>query len=245
VDELLRRVIERTRFREDLGEAGERESDERRANVEELVAGAAQFALARGEPGARAFLAEAALLTDVDRLTLGDDRVLMLTAHNAKGLEFDAVVIAGLEEGVFPHGSSYDDPAELEEERRLFYVALTRARDEVLLTAAAWRRRFDGSRGGAVSRFVDEIPERWLDREESPPARPATARAVEDAPAPAYRTTGALMRLVGREVWHERFGRGVVVAAEHQGGDRKFTVRFGTQIKKVLGRYLSGGGDGD
>ena len=70
------------------------------------------------------------------------------------------MVIAGAEEGLFPHGSALEDPAELEEERRLFYVALTRARDEVLVTAAAYRRRFDGARGGVPSRFVDEIPVR-------------------------------------------------------------------------------------
>jgi DNA helicase-2/ATP-dependent DNA helicase PcrA len=246
VDVLLGRVVERTGYLADLGVAGDREADDRRANVEELVAGAAHYAAGREEPGARAFLAQAALLTDVDRLQPGDDRVLMLTAHNAKGLEFDAVVIAGLEEGVFPHGSSFDEPAELEEERRLFYVALTRARDEVLLTAAAWRRRFDGSGGGGVSRFVDEIPERVMEREEAQPARrAATVSARSDESGPAYRTSGALARLVGREVWHEQFGRGFVVAAESEGHDRKFTVRFGTQIKKVMGRYLSGGDDGD
>ncbi|HYM81304.1 MAG TPA: UvrD-helicase domain-containing protein, partial [Candidatus Limnocylindria bacterium] len=215
VDALLARVLQRTDYLGALGEPGERDVDERRANLEELLAGAAQFAAAHAEGDTRAFLAEAALLTDVDRLAEGADRVLLLTAHNAKGLEFDAVAIAGLEEGLFPHGSSLDDPTELEEERRLFYVALTRARDDVLLTAAAYRRRFDGSGGAGVSRFVDEIPPELLEREVPPPRpawRPSRAiTTVATALAPAYRTRGALARLVGREVYHESFGRGVVM----------------------------------
>jgi DNA helicase-2/ATP-dependent DNA helicase PcrA len=93
--------------------------------------------------------------------------VLLLTVHNAKGLEFDAVAIAGLEEGLMPHASSLESGEQLEEERRLFYVALTRARDEVLLTAAAYRRRYDGARGASVSRFVSEIPGALLEREET------------------------------------------------------------------------------
>jgi len=197
------------------------------------------------------------------------ERVLLLTAHNAKGLEFDRVVIAGAEEGLFPHASAFDDPAELEEERRLFYVALTRARHEVLLTAAAFRRRFDGARGGVPSRFVDEIPADVLERDDAAPevpprvafanrrsARWSAGRAAEadaqawddDAPmtAPGMRAhPQARARSVGREVTHERFGRGVVLEAEGAGDNLRFTVRFGTTIKKVLGRFLEGAHDVD
>src|SRR5207245_4750984 len=142
---------------------GEEQADERRANVEELVAAAAAFAATRGGTLVD-FLSEAALVTDVDRLEEGADRVLLLTAHNAKGLEFPVVIVTGLEEGLFPHASSLEDVDELEEERRLFYVALTRARERVILTAAAFRRRYDSPRGGAVSRFVEEIPHDVIDR---------------------------------------------------------------------------------
>ena len=113
----------------------------------------------------------AALLTDADRVTEGE-RVLLLTVHNAKGLEFDAVAIAGLEEGLMPHASSLESSDQLEEERRLFYVALTRARDEVMLTAAAYRRRYDGAWGSAVSRFISEVPETLLEREEGAGSSP-------------------------------------------------------------------------
>ncbi|TMQ73336.1 MAG: ATP-dependent DNA helicase PcrA [Candidatus Eisenbacteria bacterium] len=264
-DVLLREVLERTAYLHWLEGEDERAAAERRANVEELLEAAAAFAATAAEPGLATYLAEAALLTDADRLEEGADRVLLLTAHNAKGLEFDTVVVAGLEEGLLPHASSLDIPSELEEERRLFYVALTRARHEVLLTAAAFRHRFTsggyGAAGGQVSRFVDEIPVELLDREE-----PIRASRVEDDEYPAacrprraghepgerrkcnggspmnsWTSAGptARSKAVGREVYHESFGRGVVMAAEGQGDTLRYTVRFGTRIKKVLARFLT------
>jgi len=282
VDVLFMRLLDGTDYLRHLESLGEEDYEDRRANVEELAATAGGFA-ARDGGTLPDFLAETALLTDVDRLAEDADRVLLLTAHNAKGLEFDAVVVAGLEEGLFPHGSALEDEAELEEERRLFYVAITRARDEVLLTAAATRRRFGalgGPLGGQVSRFVEEIPAELLEREASPafvwqpraggarwegdgPGRAPGASAgaarrgrpdpVRDAPSrrgpgratvPAGRS-GALHRIIGREVYHEVFGRGIVVDAEGGGGDLKCTVRFSSGTKKVMGRFLTGGSDGD
>jgi DNA helicase-2/ATP-dependent DNA helicase PcrA len=180
-------LLEKSGYLEHLDATSEEDLEDRRRNVEELGAAAAAFSAARGipdsgptpyssglapgEPGddsgsdLLAWLSECSLLTDADRMSEGD-RVLLLTVHNAKGLEFDAVAVAGLEEGLLPHATSLETTAELEEERRLFYVALTRARDEVLLTAAAYRRRFDGARGAAVSRFVGEIPDALLERED-------------------------------------------------------------------------------
>ena len=266
-DRLILRVIERTRYFEYLDDEAGENAEDRRANVEELVAAAALSAAGAAgvEGGLAGFLGEAALITDADRLAPDADRVLLLTVHNAKGLEFRSVVIAGLEEGLLPHGSALEDPRELEEERRLFYVALTRARDEVLLTAAAYRRRFDGARGGAVSRFVEEIPADVLEREDGD-ARDRGRRAgrsyggngdafdsgweggsggmLEGATVPRVPSRHRA-QAVGREVLHERFGRGVVLDAEDEGQDVKFTVRFGTVIKKVMGRFLEGGQDGD
>jgi DNA helicase-2/ATP-dependent DNA helicase PcrA len=278
VDLLFMRLLAGTDYLRHLESLGEEDCEDRRANVEELAAAAGGFA-ARGDGALSDFLAETALLTDVDRLAEGVDRVLLLTAHNAKGLEFDSVVVAGLEEGLFPHGSALEDAAELEEERRLFYVALTRARDEVLLTAAATRRRFGalgGPLGGQVSRFVEEVPAELLEREVSPalawqprtggarwegggvgastvaswrgwsePVREAPGRSGRNrTPEPAGRR-GAVHRVIGREVYHEVFGRGIVVDAEDAAGDLKCTVRFASGTKKVMGRFLTGGSDGD
>src|SRR5262249_20749364 len=176
VDRLFALLLERSGYRDELETSGEPDAAERRANVDELGVAAAQFEASRppadgapeAEPegGLLAWLSECSLLTDGDRAGAGD-RALLLTMHNAKGLEFDAGAVTGLEEGRLPHASSSETTAELEEERRLFYVALTRARDEVLLTAAAYRRRFEGGWGAAVSRFVGEIPEALLEREEA------------------------------------------------------------------------------
>src|SRR5262249_32202452 len=142
---------------------------DRAENVEELLVAAAQYAARQPEGGALGFLADCALLTDADRLPEGADACLLMTAHNAKGLEFDWVAVTGMEEGVFPHATALEHGDEIEEERRLFYVALTRARDQVVLTAAAYRRRYDGAMGGAVSRFVAEIPSGLVRAEEWPP----------------------------------------------------------------------------
>ncbi|MBI1796880.1 MAG: UvrD-helicase domain-containing protein [Candidatus Eisenbacteria bacterium] len=261
--ELLRLVLERTDYLRMLDDERDGTSADRRANIEELLVAASDHASAPADDGSgdvAGFLAEATLVTDADRVEEGADRVLMLTAHTAKGLEFPVVIVAGLEEGLFPHGSSLDEPGQLEEERRLFYVAVTRARNEVLLTAAAYRRRFTAegvfaARGGAVSRFVDEIPAELVDREETLqpavrfPAWASRRRAGAAGPAqsdgPAYRTRGPLARVVGKEVYHETFGRGVVVMAEGAGPDARYTVRFGTQLKKVMGRFLTGGVDVD
>ncbi len=170
VDQVMALLLEKSGYLEHLDAAGEEDLAERRSNVEELGVAAAHFAAlhAADDPAQRnllAWLSECSLLTDADRVTDGE-RVLLLTVHNAKGLEFDAVAIAGLEEGLMPHASSLESSDQLEEERRLFYVALTRARDEVLLTAAAYRRRYDGAWGSAVSRFVSEIPDTLVEREE-------------------------------------------------------------------------------
>jgi DNA helicase-2/ATP-dependent DNA helicase PcrA len=174
VERVFALLLENSGYLDHLDATSAEDLEDRRRNVEELGAAAAGFTALRAgrvtvddeEPTSDllAWLSECSLLTDADRAGEGD-RVVLLTVHNAKGLEFDAVAVAGLEEGLMPHATSLETTAELEEERRLFYVALTRARDEVLLTAAAYRRRYDGARGAAVSRFVGEIPEALLERE--------------------------------------------------------------------------------
>jgi DNA helicase-2/ATP-dependent DNA helicase PcrA len=202
-DLLFARLVDKSGYLAHLEASSEHDFEERRANIEELGASAASFAAA-GRGGLLDYLSECSLLTDADRLDENADRVLMLTVHNAKGLEFDAVAIAGLEEGLLPHASSFDDESQLEEERRLFYVALTRARDVVLLTAAAYRRRFDGTWGGQVSRFVDEVPVELLRREGG--AANGAGRAFASGRAVPAR--GAFRSNSPREVDTARWGDG-------------------------------------
>jgi ATP-dependent DNA helicase UvrD/PcrA len=241
VDRLLESIVETTRYLDYLDESDPDGAADRRENVEELVRAGSLFSAAHPGAGVEEFLSEAALVADVDRWTESEDRAVLMTAHNAKGLEFPVVMVSGCEEGTFPHWSSLQDEKELEEERRLFYVALTRAREEVIVSASSFRRRFDGGAGGELSRFVREIPPHLM-ISESPPgfgSRPEASRMgggrVYEAPRP--RTDH---EAVGRTVYHESFGRGTVIEAEGFGPDTKFTVRFvRAGVKKVLGRFLT------
>jgi DNA helicase-2/ATP-dependent DNA helicase PcrA len=151
-------VIEAVGYLAHLAEDDPESAGARRENLDELVAAAAHYAEVTGDPSVAGFLAEVALVAAVDRMSEEGERVTLMTAHNAKGLEFPLVFVAGLEQGLFPHASSFDDPRQLEEERRLFYVALTRAERRVTLSAARERRRMGGYMSAEVSDFVHELP---------------------------------------------------------------------------------------
>jgi DNA helicase-2/ATP-dependent DNA helicase PcrA len=201
-------------------------------------------------------LTEAALVADVDRWAPSDDRAVLLTAHNAKGLEFPVVMVAGLEEGLFPHGTALADDHELEEERRLFYVALTRAEEEVILSAASFRRRYDRTGASELSRFVREIPSELLTVESPLTGRPSISGARAGAwdaggarrtVAPSFPgTANPRDPAVGRRVQHDKFGRGRVLSAEGGGMDKRYVIEFQDgETRKVLGRFLQGLDDGD
>ncbi len=164
-NEVLEFVVRESGLWEGLVDQGA-ESASRREHVEELVSSAEHFALRAETPGFRAYLEESALRTDLDAWDPGEDCLTLMTVHNAKGLEFDVVFVAGLEEGLFPHGSSLDSPEDVEEERRLFYVALTRARHQAFVSAAIERRRMNRFEAATPSRFVDEIPETLLRKQD-------------------------------------------------------------------------------
>jgi DNA helicase-2/ATP-dependent DNA helicase PcrA len=230
-------VVSRIRYREYLAEDDPTEAEERIENVEELIAGAEAYARRVEEPTIEGFLAEVSLLTDVDLWEEGEDTVNLMTIHSAKGLEFPVILVAGLEEGLLPHASSLENPAEMEEERRLFYVALTRAEKEVHLLHATYRRTWNAS-GGGISRFVSELPSDCLVVEEAPTwgaaaqRRPQAPRRVPDRVAQDPRGP------IGVRVIHPQFGEGVVVACEGVGERAKLTVQFrraGT--KKILAAF--------
>jgi len=257
-------VIEDVRYLDYLVEEDPNTAEGRRENLDELVAAAAHYAEVTGDASIEGFLAEVALVAPVDRMDESADQVTLMTAHNAKGLEFPLVCVAGLEQGLFPHASSFDEPRQLEEERRLFYVALTRAKRRVVLSAARVRRRMGGFMDSSISDFVHELPEDLLEvidrsgydagaaaRRRSPGAAvgraPATrVLAAERVPAagrvfvPDPDADGSWTRAVGARVYHAQFGRGVVVGQEGGGPDARLTVRFGgAVVKKVLARYLT------
>ena len=170
VDELLREVIEGIRYDEYLRAEGP-ESADRRDNVRELIAGASELvADEEGEVGLTPldhFLQKAMLVAELDKLGPDADAVTLMTLHNAKGLEFPVVFITGLEDGLFPLARAYDDPAMLEEERRLFYVGITRAEKKLYLTHAEERRRNGEFMPSKASSFLVAIPEAMLEQRQT------------------------------------------------------------------------------
>jgi DNA helicase-2/ATP-dependent DNA helicase PcrA len=235
----LTELIAKIRYREYLVEENPEEAPERIENVDELIAGAEAFLRRAEEPTVEGFLSEVALLTDVDLWNDEDDTVNLMTIHSAKGLEFPVVFVVGLEEGLLPHASCMNEPSQIEEERRLFYVALTRAQRQVHLLHASYRRAWN-SVGGGGSRFLHEIPEdclEWVGASPWAAARPPVRRA-KGGSAGAMDSPRAGGSPIGVRVSHPQFGEGVVVGCEGRGERAKLTVEFrraGT--KKILAAF--------
>jgi DNA helicase-2/ATP-dependent DNA helicase PcrA len=240
-------VVEATVARSGLIEhyKTEREGAERIQNLEELVAAATAFVqeereAEEGEPAdpLTAFLTHAALEAGEHQAGEGQDALQMMTVHSAKGLEFDVVFLTGLEEGLFPHEQSVTENDGLEEERRLAYVAITRARNRLYLSHAQTRMLHGQTRYNIPSRFLEEIPQglmKWLTPRFSRQKAftPDFSRSRESFPLkkPAREVGGFR---IGQNVKHPKFGPGVIVDAEGQGGDARVQVNFGNQGLKWL-----------
>jgi DNA helicase-2/ATP-dependent DNA helicase PcrA len=235
------RVLAACGYREALKAERSSEAEARLENLEELIAAAEDFersAPARAEGGPPAvlegFLDQVALVSDVDELEEGARAVTLMTLHAAKGLEFPAVFLTGMEEGVFPHARSLHDTADIEEERRLCYVGFTRARTRLFLSFAL-HRRLSGYGVGEPSRFLAEIPEDDLEL-----LNQRAASAAAPAPGPALQAEGFgaldddLPFKVGAHVRHGRWGEGLVVGVEREGSDTIVTVRFASVGRKRL-----------
>ena len=158
-------VLKGTEYAQSLGAHGLADAEARRENVQELLANIEGYVDRAEDKSLGAFLREVSLVADVDGWDDKADAVTLMTLHSAKGLEFSAVYIAGLEEGLFPIIRAWDeeDDDSMEEERRLFYVGITRAKDRLFLSHARQRRRFGGTQAGQPSRFLSEIPEGLID----------------------------------------------------------------------------------
>jgi ATP-dependent DNA helicase UvrD/PcrA len=224
-------VLQASGYRKALEQDRSPEAEGRLENLEELVAAAEDFTHAEGETTVEAFLDSVALMSDVDELKEAEARVTLMTLHSAKGLEFPVVFLTGLEEGVFPHARSMNDPEEIEEERRLCYVGLTRARDRLYLSYAV-HRRIHGYGVGEPSRFLREMPEAHLTLLNASRPEPAfeEARVV-----PRYEPEEEAWPIkVGARVRQARFGEGLVVGVERDGPDIMVTVAFASVGRKRL-----------
>jgi DNA helicase II / ATP-dependent DNA helicase PcrA len=236
VPALIDEVASSSGYRDVLKASLTAEADARLENIEELVAASEEFVAAQelaGAPSAslEAFLDSIALVADVDSLDDDAEGVTLMTLHSAKGLEFPAVFLTGMEEGVFPHSRSMDDPEELEEERRLFYVGVTRAEQQLWLSYAL-HRRIQGYGVGEPSRFLLEVPEDQIVLLNASRSNPADGRAVA-APAPSDVDDDLPFR-VGAKLRHARWGEGLLVGIQREGSDVIATVHFASVGRKRL-----------
>ena len=164
VPELIVELLDTTGYLADLQTEGTIEAESRMENLQELVSAAREFMERSDDRSLQAFLDSVALISDIDEMSEGAGAVTLMTLHSAKGLEFPVVFITGMEEGVFPHARALSDDDELEEERRLCYVGMTRARQRLFLTSALSRRLYNNDSYNRPSRFLDEVPERLVRR---------------------------------------------------------------------------------
>jgi DNA helicase-2/ATP-dependent DNA helicase PcrA len=259
---LMERALLLSGYSAALAEQDSQESESRLQNLAELLQAAADFearddseaAAAAGAPGLdrlAGFLDRMALLSDVDKAE-GDAPILLLTLHSAKGLEFDAVFLVGMEEGLLPHSRSLLDAEGIEEERRLGYVGMTRARERLFLTWARSRGIFGERRLQTRSRFLDEVPEHLLEAVRAP--EPFAALGHDEAPArrrgrqaptrdtPLSLPVGSAARTAGFQpgarVRHPLFGVGTVLRSDGAGDDLKLTVSFpAVGPKRLVARF--------
>lgn len=247
VTPVLRILLNQTGYIDALKQDHSDDSIARLENLQELLNVTSQFDETTDEPNLGAFLESVALVADIDNLVEGGDAVTLMTLHSAKGLEFPVVFLAGLEEGVFPHSRSLYSDSELEEERRLAYVGMTRAREELHLSHAHRRSLYGMPNFNARSRFVDDVPPQILDIRGdagygyNPPVRAVTQQrtgtyTITEPAAPKPDRMVKPLFDVGDKVRHAKFGIGIVVACNPIKDDSEVTVAFTgvTGVKKLV-----------
>lgn len=271
VTELTEKTLELTQYRMELQRENTLEAKARLENIDEFLSVTMDFEKRNEDKTLIAFLTDLALIADIDTMDddpeAGGDAVVLMTMHSAKGLEFPVVFIAGMEENVFPHSRSAGDPEELEEERRLAYVGITRAQEELFLTCAHTRTLFGRITSNAPSRFLEEIPDQYKEIVSS--GRPVfgarTGGFGMGAGRPAGNFGGSAARsaftggigqakaapkvfgggaagvdfVPGDKVSHSKWGIGTVVSVRGEDDDRELQIAFPAPIgvKKLLARF--------
>jgi len=254
--ELVQRVMEQSGYLAELIATGTDEAEDRRRNLNELVNAALQYQEENDEGSLEDFLASAALASDADSKDTEQDRVTLMTLHASKGLEFPVVFLVGMEQGLFPSYRSLEDPAALEEERRLCYVGITRAKERLFLSHASERRLWGGMREPAVpSVFLSELPEALV-QGDIPRSGGAAIRREQrlerltrvdrERPAGAAEPANAVRRrsevqawAVGDRLLHSSFGEGRVTHLFGSGAKISIAVKFEGMPPKILDPRLA------
>ena len=243
VQELLQAILDRTGYLKELEESRDPQDEARVENIGELLSVAKEFGDANPNGTVQDFLEQVALVNDVDSFEQADSKVTLMTLHSAKGLEFPIVFLAGLEEGLFPHSRTLMEPKEIEEERRLCYVGITRAEKELYVSNATTRTVFGRTNGYLPSRFLKEIPQELLEelrakRRISPDTqrrvpphlsvmqRPVTKPLARNPVVPDWQ--------VGDVAQHDKWGQGKVVDVQGSGPGTKVSIMFPNQGLRVL-----------
>ena len=254
--EVIRNVLEKTGYAEDLRQEGTDEAADRIANIEELIGKAISYE-ETADPTLRGFLEEVALVADIDSFDGADDRTVLMTLHSAKGLEFPNVYLAGMDDGLFPSYQSTmsSDESDMEEERRLCYVGITRAKEHLTLTGARMRMLRGQMEWFRESRFLEELPSEVIDtlQEKTPSRSPFSSspkpwqlpKKKEPSATPFYLAkgmpqtpSGDLGYETGDTVRHVKFGTGIVKAIRDGGRDKEVTVEFENYgVKKMFAGF--------
>lgn len=259
LEDLIHDVIKTTGYVQELEASDEEDAENRIENIDELISKIVSFEETHDRPTLGEFLEEVALVADIDRVEEGSNRVLLMTLHSAKGLEFPHVYMAGMEDGIFPSYMTIvaDDPAEIEEERRLAYVGITRAKEDLTLCYAKIRMVRGETQMNAISRFVKEIPEGLMDgRVPAPKYKPIATpmpkkTAAENKPYIAGGGLGSLSAMgiskgvgavtggkpdydIGDRIKHVKYGEGTVTDLEPGPRDYKVTVDFDDAGQKIM-----------
>ena len=249
---VLQAALEQSGYLAELQASADPQDETRVDNLAELESVAQEFVKDNPEGTLADFLERVSLVADSDEIPDGDDAggvVTLMTLHTAKGLEFPVVFLTGMEDGVFPHMRSLGDSRELEEERRLAYVGITRARERLYLSRAVTRSAWGSPAFNPPSRFLDEIPHHLIDwRREEPVGRSPLSGGYGSAPSSSSAAlrlggrpvgTAPVMQLAaGERVTHQKFGLGTVVSVSGAGEKSEATIDFGSAgVKRLLLRY--------
>lgn len=261
VEDLIDRVLRDTGYLEELENERTPQAQSRIDNLHELISVAQEFAASEEENNLENFLAHVALVSDIDDTELGEDAITLMTLHSSKGLEFPVVFLVGMEEGLFPHARTLMDETEIEEERRLCYVGITRAKEKLFLSSTKMRTIYGNTVTYPPSRFLQEIPARLVktikrqerfsalenfkqvsEKYSARPPKPASTfnphSFMPQKPAAAAGGTAGTRFNTGDRVSHSKWGEGMVVSVKDSPDGQEVKVAFaGAGVRSLLTKY--------